>query len=145
MIVRRGRFVYEGMFTEGGENDVVLLDIVNDEAQGLGVPAKSFTVINYGGGGGYNILYFSTSENGIAWDRRSMLLPNTAETYDVGDNVIVSQIKLWATNAMLRFAVRATPGEWSISELKRYVRDPILRSGDVKEKEEKWKVLEEGI
>lgn len=123
--IRRGRYSlskYE--FQVGGENDVLTIDFVGDKAQGFGVPAKSLLIMNHAGGNGQNLLYFRTSENGFGWDRVSTVLPDRTEDYQVIDNCVFAQVQVWASNPRLMVSVRATPGDWTMSELKQYIPNP---------------------
>ena len=144
---RRGKFVVDRHeFTVGGEGDALVLDFVNDKLQGLGVPAKSLLLMNHGGGAGDNELYFRTSEDGSGWDKKATILNDRTEEYAVADGQVISQLICWASNANLQVSIRATPGVWTLTELRRYVPSPaptIERKllGTV----DKWAALETGV
>lgn len=111
-------------FVTGGEGDIITIDFVNDTLQGLGVPAKSLLIINHAGGAGDNYLYFKTSEDGSGWDKTSVVLPDRTEEYSQADGQVISQLMLWSSNANLRVSVRATPGIWTLTELRQYLPSP---------------------
>lgn len=107
-------------FTTGGSDDFYLLDIVGDSSQGLGCPAKSMALRNHGGGSGLNILYFTFSENGKYWGKIGSIEAGQSEVYDASDNCIFWSMILWASNANMKFSLRATPGYWTDAELRYY-------------------------
>jgi len=122
---RHGKFSLDRYeFVTGGEGDIVVIDFVNDPLQGFGVPAKSLLVMNHAGGAGNNYLYYRVSEDGSGWDKVSTILPDRTEEYPPADGQVISQIMLWSSNANLQVSVRATPGLWTLSELRQYLPSP---------------------
>lgn len=144
---RRGKFSIDRYeFVNGGEGDVLVLDLVNDPSQGLGVPAQSLLIMNHGGGAGNNYLYYRTSVDGDGWDKLVTILPDRTEEYEPADGQVISQLMLWASNANLQVSVRATPGEWTLKKLRLYVPSPAP-SVDAKLLgiEDKWAALQTGV
>jgi hypothetical protein len=103
-------------------------------------------LINHGGGAGNNYLYYRASEDGSGWDKVSTILPDRTEEYPISDGCVFSQLMCWSSNANLQVSVRATPGEWTLTKLRRYCPSPaptveakLLGSVD------KWSLLETGV
>lgn len=123
--LRRGRFsINRYEFQIGGVGDSYPVDFVNDPSQGLGVPAKSLLIINHAGGSGYNLLHFKLTENGSDWDGESTVEPGTNESYAPEDNCVFMGAVFWVDDPHVRFSIRATPGEWTLEELRKYMPTP---------------------
>lgn len=104
-------------FTEGGEEDYVLVDVVDDVMRGLGVPGKSMYIENHGGGSGINKLYYQISEDGYRWSDVMSLRPGRYEGFSQDDGIRIWLLKVWASNANVSFTTRITPGIWNEDEL----------------------------
>lgn len=125
---RRGRFsINRYEFQIGGIGDSYPVDFVNDPSRGLGVPAKSLLIKNHAGGAGENLLHFKLTENGVDWDDETIVEPDTTEVYDVNDNCVFMGAVFWADDPFLRFSIRATPGSWTLEELRKYIPTPASR------------------
>lgn len=144
---RHGKFSIDRYeFLTGGEGDVLVLNFVDDPAQGLGVPAQSLLIMNHGGGAGNNYLYYRTSEDGSGWDKLSTILPDRTEEYTPADGQVFSQAMFWSSNASLRVSVRATPGEWTLGKLRQYLPTPAPSiEAKLLGLEDKWAALETGV
>jgi len=140
---RRGKFSVDRYeFEKGGEGDTVVLDFVNDPLQGFQVPAKSLLIINHGGGAGHNYLYYRVSEDGDGWDKVSTILPDRTEEYPSSDGQVISQIMLWSSNPNLQVSLRATPGIWTLTELRQYLPSPAPTvEAKILGTEDKWGAL----
>jgi len=130
---RHGRFVVNRYrFVTGGPGDVYIIDFVNDAAQGFRVPAKSLAIRNHGGGSGNNYLYMaiaqSVTASGTDWDESAIVESDSVENYSPEDGCIMFGVLLWASNPSLVFSLRATPGDWTSSELKQYMASPVALS-----------------
>ncbi len=82
------------LFTEGGENDYVLVDVVDDVMRGLGVPGKSMFIENHGGGAGINRLYYQISEDGERWSEIMSMRPGRFEGYNQDDGIRIWLLKV---------------------------------------------------
>lgn len=123
---RHGRYAIDNyQFQIGGLGDVYIIDFVKDPAQGFGVPAKSLAIKNQGGGRGYNYIYFRTTQNGSTWDEPTHIDAGNAENYEVADGCVFMGCMVWASNALVRFSLRATPGRWNLGELRQYISSPV--------------------
>jgi len=105
--VRRLPFIVDDYpFPIGGPDDLLQLDFVNDRGQGLGTPAKSLAIRNNGAG----TVYFTFSEDGNHWSEIASLAAGTLETYDYDDGIEFMLMTIWASAALTRVTIRATPG-----------------------------------
>jgi hypothetical protein len=101
----------------GGIGDAGLrrYDIMNGDVSqsGLGVPAKSITIINHGAG----ILYYQISSNGIDLSVVDGIDSGQAKIYSPEEGVYTSVISMYSDNAATVFSFIATPGIWTDEEL----------------------------
>jgi hypothetical protein len=122
-----GRFVVSTFeFTRGGDGDVYCCDFVRDPRQGFGVPAKSMSIQNHGGGAGDNLIYYRTTYDGSKFSKTMILYPDMFVNYYLGETIFYG-VLVWASNANCRFSLDATPGEWTEKEAAKYISDPIVK------------------
>jgi hypothetical protein len=144
---RRGKYVIDQYeFLVGGEGDALIIDFVNDTLQGFGVPAKSLLLINHAGGAGENLIHYRTSEDGSGWEKTASILPDCNEEYAPADGQVISQMMIWASGPHVVFSMRATPGIWTLKELRQYIPSPaptVERS--LLGLTDKWSILETGV
>lgn len=122
-----GRYTVDAYeFQRGGDGDVKFCNFIKDEAQGFGVPAKSFSIENHGGGAGENIIYYRTIHNLYGTSRQSRLLPDCYKNYLPTESRYYG-ILVWASNANCCFSLDATPGEWTDAEVVDFIGSPLYK------------------
>jgi hypothetical protein len=101
----------------GGAFDAGLkkYDIMNGDSSqsGLGVPAKSITILNHGPG----IIYYQISSNGSDLGVVDGIDSGQGKVFQPQEGVYTAQISLYTDNAGTIFSMIATPGEWTDAEL----------------------------
>ncbi len=101
----------------GGTYDAGLkkYDIMNGDSSqsGLGVPAKSLTIMNHGPG----IIYYQISSNGSDLGVVDGIESGQGRSFQPQESVYTAQISLYTDNAGTIFSLIATPGEWTDEEL----------------------------
>jgi len=107
--------VYRQVFGGIGDAGLRRYDIRNGDVSqsGLGVPAKSITIINHGAG----ILYYQISSNGIDISVVDGIDSGQAKIYSPEEGVYTSVISMYSDNAATVFSFIATPGIWTDEEL----------------------------
>jgi hypothetical protein len=125
-VPRTADFGDDYTFSSGGDGDSRIYDFVNDPHQGFGVPAKSLTIFNHGGGAGSNLIYYKISRNGDSFSRKHSIDPDAGVNYLLGETVIYG-LMIWASNANCSFSFVATPGEWLLKDAKKYEPNPIKK------------------
>ena len=93
----------------GGSEDTgfCLIDFVNNEKQGLGMPARSMVIRNVG-----NVaIQFQLCDKNGNWNPPMTLRTHEIITYCVPDGIYVSRMKAWSQgDAMGMISVDAMPG-----------------------------------
>lgn len=101
----------------GGVGDAGLhrYDVMNGDISqsGLGVPAKSITIVNHGAG----ILYYQLSSNGIDVSVVDGIDSGQAKIFTPDEGIYTMVISLYSDNAATLFSFMATPGIWTDEEL----------------------------
>jgi len=80
---------------------------------GLGVPAKSITLINHGPG----ILYYQISSNGQDVAVTDGIDSGQGKAYQPQESVYSAVVAVWSDNAATTYSLMATPGDWTDEEL----------------------------
>lgn len=105
------RKAFGGTFDAGARK----YDIMNGDSSqsGLGVPAKSITLLNHGPG----IIYYQISSNGIDFGEVDGIDSGQGKVFQPQESVYTAQIYLYTDNAGTVFSLCAAPGEWTDAEL----------------------------
>jgi hypothetical protein len=80
---------------------------------GLGVPAKSFTIMNHGPG----IVYYQISSNGYDFGAVDGIDAGQGKAFASNESVYAAIINLYTDNAATTFSITAAPGEWTEEEV----------------------------
>ena len=80
---------------------------------GLGVPAKSISIINHGPG----VLYYQISSNGSDVSVVDGIDSGQGKVYQPQEGVYTAIISITSDNANTVFSLVASPGEWTDEEL----------------------------
>lgn len=80
---------------------------------GLGVPAKSLTIVNHGPG----VLYYQISSNGIDVSVIDGLDSGQAKAFQTDEGICTAILTMYSDNAATVFSFVATPGIWTEEEL----------------------------
>lgn len=107
--------VFRKAFGDVGDAGLKKYDIMNGDSSqsGLGVPAKSLTIINHGPG----IIYYQISSNGNDLGVVDGVESGQGKIFQPQESVYTAQISLYSDNGATLFSLIATPGEWTDEEL----------------------------
>jgi hypothetical protein len=107
--------VFRKAFGGVGDAGLKKYDIMNGDSSqsGLGVPAKSLTIINHGPG----IIYYQISSNGNDLGVVDGVESGQGKIFQPQESVYTAQISLYSDNGATLFSLIATPGEWTDEEL----------------------------
>jgi hypothetical protein len=106
--------VFRRAFGGVGEAGLQQFNIMNGDngLSGLGVPAKSITIMNHGPG----IVYYQLSSNGYDFGSVDGIDSGQGKAYAADESVYTAIINLFTDNAATTFSITAAPGEWTEEE-----------------------------